>query len=192
MESHEEIRIGDQIWMMKNLNVEHFRNGDHIIHAGLPKAWVSFGESGKTCWCHYDNLPENGLRYGKLYNWFTVIDPRGLAPLGWHVPSKEEWTRLVEFLGGEGRAGVRMKNTSGWGRELDGYNGTNESGLAALPGGYRRTTAEFIEAGQNGYWWSATEWAGKAWDLSVHAFGNYVFQDTLYKAHGFSVRCVKD
>src|SRR5690349_7105350 len=79
------VKIGNQVWMLENLDVDHFRNGDEIPHASSVEAWVEAGKQGKPAWCYYDNKEENGTRYGKLYNWFAAADPRGLAPEGWRV-----------------------------------------------------------------------------------------------------------
>jgi uncharacterized protein (TIGR02145 family) len=51
-------------------------------------------------WCYYENDAKNGVKYGKLYNWYAVNDARGLAPAGWHVPTDYEWEVLSTFLGG--------------------------------------------------------------------------------------------
>ncbi len=57
---------------------------------------------------------ENQTRYGRLYNWYAVNDPRGLAPVGWHVATDSEWTRLTESLGGDESAGGALKATELW------------------------------------------------------------------------------
>jgi hypothetical protein len=89
---YESVRIGDQLWMTRNLDVDRFRNGDLIPHVKSDEEWIKAGENGQPAWCYYDNDPKNGKKYGKLYNWFAVNDPRGLAPKSWHVPTDEEWT----------------------------------------------------------------------------------------------------
>jgi uncharacterized protein (TIGR02145 family) len=111
--SGQEIKIGPQIWATKNLDVITFRNGDTIPEAKTNEEWKKAGEEGKPAWCYYDNDPENGKKYGKLYNWYAVNDPRGLAPKGWHVPSDAEWIVLIDYLGGEEVAGTKMKSSSG-------------------------------------------------------------------------------
>jgi uncharacterized protein (TIGR02145 family) len=94
-----EVKIGDQIWMTENLNVDHYRNGDPIPEVKDPVEWAKL----KTgAWCYYDNEPENGKKYGKLYNWYAVNDPRGLEPEGWHVPTNTEFDKLREVVNGNG------------------------------------------------------------------------------------------
>ena len=109
-EALEEIRIGKQVWSLKNLDVSYFRNGDPITEARTAEEWNNALAQGKPAWCYYENDPDYGARFqkpqeesvltGKLYNWFAVDDPRGLAPVGWHVPSQEEWDTLTVYLGG--------------------------------------------------------------------------------------------
>jgi uncharacterized protein (TIGR02145 family) len=106
------VSIGSQVWMTKNLDVDKFRNGDPILEAKTVQDWVKAVENKQPAWCYYDNNPANGTKYGKLYNWYAVNDPRGIAPVGYHVPSDAEWTKLKDFLGSD--AGIKMKNASGW------------------------------------------------------------------------------
>lgn len=68
----EEVKVGDQIWMGRNLDVSTFRNGDPIPYAETDEEWEEAGENGEPAWCYYDNDPENGEKYGKLYNWYAV------------------------------------------------------------------------------------------------------------------------
>ena len=108
------VTIGTQVWTTKNLDVSTFRNGDAIPQAKTDEEWEVAGNNKQAAWCYYDNDPANGTKYGKLYNWYAVVDTRGLAPAGWHIPTDEEWTVLSTFLGGEAVAGKKMKSTSGW------------------------------------------------------------------------------
>ncbi|MBM3416347.1 MAG: hypothetical protein FJY20_07845 [Bacteroidetes bacterium] len=151
--SSNEVTIGNQVWMAENLNVDKFRNGDPIPHAKTAEEWTKAGQNKQPAWCYYDNNPANGAKYGGLYNWYAVNDPRGLAPRGWHIPSDDEWTVLTDYLGGEDVAGTKMKSTSGW--EENG-NGTNSSGFNGLPGGLRGGNGSFSSVGKFGGWWSST------------------------------------
>jgi uncharacterized protein (TIGR02145 family) len=108
------VTIGKQEWMTENLNVDKFRNGDPIPEAKTNGEWELASKNKQPAWCYYNNDPQYGAKYGKLYNWYAVTDPRGLAPVGYHVPSDAEWTKLTDFLGGESVAGEKMKSTSGW------------------------------------------------------------------------------
>src|SRR6188508_2434374 len=81
------IKIGQQVWMGQNLNADSFRNGETIMEAKSAEEWIKAGNEGKPAWCYYENSIENGRKYGKLYNWFAINDPRRLAPKGWHIPT---------------------------------------------------------------------------------------------------------
>lgn len=183
------VTIGKQKWAIANLNVSTFRNGDSIPEARTNKEWVAAGESGKPAWCYYNNNPAIGLKYGKLYNWYAVSDPRGLAPAGWTLARDEDWTMLINYLGGQGAAGNKMKSTGGWG---EGNNGTNEAGFIGLPGGYRIENGTFQNLGSIGIWWSSTECKVQS------AFDHYISQSSSLnrsdspKQRGESVRCLKE
>ena len=108
------VTIGKQVWMTVNLNVDKFRNGDPIPEVKSEEEWQMADENGQPAWSYYDNDPANAEKYGKLYNWHAVNDPRGLAPEGWHIPNENELDELINFLGGIDLAGVKMKTSSGW------------------------------------------------------------------------------
>lgn len=92
-------------------------------YAKTNEEWERAGNQGKPAWCFYKNAGLNGEKYGRLYNWYAVNDPRGLAPEGYHVPSDQEWEELVEYIGGEDEGGTLLKSRSGW---LENGNGTDE------------------------------------------------------------------
>jgi uncharacterized protein (TIGR02145 family) len=111
------VTIGSQVWASKNLNVSTYRNGDLIPHVQDKEAWEKLTTGA---WCYYDNDESNGTKYGKLYNWYAVNDPRGLAPNGYHIPTASEWETLISYcLGGKkvvyfNEAGIKMKSAKGW------------------------------------------------------------------------------
>ena len=108
----QDVTIGTQTWTSKNLDVSKFRNGEAIPLAKTNAEWALAGQNKQPAWCYYENKGENGTKYGKLYNWYALNDPRGLAPNGYHIPSNAEWTILTDNLGEE--TGTKMKSTSGW------------------------------------------------------------------------------
>ena len=110
----QDVTIGTQTWTSKNLNVSKFRNGEAIPLAKTTAEWELALDKKQPAWCYYENKGENGTTYGKLYNWYAVTDPRGLAPNGYHIPTDAEWTILTDYLGGDTIAGTKMKSTSGW------------------------------------------------------------------------------
>lgn len=186
------VTIGTQVWMSENLNVDKFRNGDPIPEARTAEEWKKAHDNKQPAWCYYDNDPANGSKYGKLYNWYAVNDPRGLAPVGYHISTSLEWTVLTDYLGGQKVAGEKMKSKNGWGPDS---NGTNESGFSGLPGGLRYFNGPFYVINNYGYWWSSTEYTHKtsnAWVRSlVYKDGNVNRFDNV-KSNGLSVRCLRD
>ena len=125
----ETVVIGKQEWMVKNLDVSRYRNGDIIPEVKDPAKWASL----KTgAWCYYNNDPVNGKIYGKLYNWYAVKDPRGLAPEGFHIPTGAEMQELDE----------KTKGTNFWSSDTR--------------GGIRRVSGTFDYIGEASFWWTST------------------------------------
>ena len=182
----ETIKIGKQVWMTKNLDVDTYRNGDPIPEVQSPEEWATL----KTgAWCYYYNKLENGEKYGKLYNWYAVNDPRGLAPEGFHVPSDKEWQQMCANLDNE-EVGARVKAKKGW---KENRAATNETRFSALPGGYRVYDGSFIYEGSNANFWSSTPSKNdKAWGRTLKY--NYVDmgRDDGSMNSGLSVRCIQD
>jgi len=165
------VTIGTQTWAVANLNVSTFRNGDSIPEARTNKEWQTAGELGKPAWCYYNNDPASGSKYGKLYNWYAVNDPRGLAPAGWTLSGDADWAKLSYFLGGQEVAGRKLKSTGEW---IDGNIGTNETGFMGFPGGYRVENGTFLNFGSIGTWWSSTE------NKSLSAIDHYLAQSNIF------------
>ena len=187
---YESIKIGDQIWMSENLDVDRFRNGDIIHEAKTKEDWKRAGQTGQSAWCYYENNEANGRRHGKLYNWHAVNDDRGLAPEGWHISTDKEWSILIDMLGGENEAGKKIKSVEGW---MDNGNGLNESNFTGLPSGYRDDLGYFYNIGTNGYWWSSTEFkSNRAWTRYLDSQDSIAKRNSSSKVNGFSVRCLKD
>ena len=188
--------IGTQQWTDKNLDVLTYRNGDLIPQVTDATAWAALTTGA---WCYFNNDPSGyGSIYGKLYNWYAVNDPRGLAPQGWHIATSDELATLRTTLGGSTVAGAKMKTTTRWTTPNTLYKGagaTNESGFSGLPGSYRDSDGSFFNfIGQEGYWWTATEFNTT---IAYHYqlgkdFDNAVWGKILNKKRGFSVRCVRD
>jgi len=177
--------IGNQIWMSLNFDGDTFRNGDPIYQAKTDQEWKSAGQNKQPAWCYYDNEPKNGAKYGKLYNWYAVNDPRILAPKGWHIPSDAEWTTLENYL-----RDVASKKMKRLGSLKANGNENNKSGLLVLLGGYRLGDGKFLR--------STTE-ANAKYALGRSTYGNDgnlggLNDDIGYggKVVGLSVRCLRD
>jgi uncharacterized protein (TIGR02145 family) len=180
------VQIGKQEWLAENLNTSHFRNGDPIPEVEGAAEWQAAGDQHKPGWCYYNGDTASGNKYHKLYNWYALIDPRGLAPDGWHIPTLDEWAALTGDLGGENGAAIRMKSHDEW-------DGNNTSGFTALPGGYRNFNGVFSHIRNIGSWWSASAVdSTNAWTISI-GYGNGVVSKSYDgKRVGLSVRCIRD
>src|SRR5205085_6409714 len=134
------------------LSVSTYLNGDTIPSITDPTIWASLTTGA---YCYYNNDSTTyAATYGKLYNWYAVNDPRGLAPLGWHIPSDAEWTTLENCLGGSSVAGGAMKETGITYWLSPNTSATNSSGFTGLPGGYRNPSdGSFYLISSNGIWW---------------------------------------
>ena len=184
------ITIGNQNWAPKNLDVASYRNGDPIPEVQATSTWSNLTTGA---WCYYENNTANGTTYGKLYNWYAVNDPRGLAPNGYHIPTDAEWTTLTSYLGGTVTAGGKMKEagTSHW--LSPNTNATNSSGFTGLPGGFRFTDGGFYNIGFSGYWWSSSEaTTNSAWDRNLFYYEGKVYSYNRDKRAGLAVRCLRD
>ena len=182
------INIGSQIWTSKNLDVDSFQNGDKIKYVDD----YTFLYDTVPMYCYLDFDSTNGKKFGKLYNWYAISDTRGLAPKGYHIPNNNEWSTLINFLGGKQDAGCKLKANYGWLK-----NGNNESKLGLVPGGYMPMGAvAAYPAGFHGYWWTLSEYdSTMSWTIMLWNAENsscYVETLPLYKSSYFYVRCIKD
>ena len=190
------VQIGEQCWFAENLRAELYENGD-AIPANLSDNEWSSTTSGAVAF--YNGDPSNFDAFGRLYNWYAVADVRGLCPSGWHVPTDEEWMAMEVALGMSENAAnttgwrgtdqaTQMKTDYGW--HGDG-SGTNSSGFAGLPGGYRHHDGFFSGFSFDGNWWSSSSDGDNAW----HRFLFYDFQEVsrgqFSQRRGVSVRCIQ-
>ena len=183
------VRIGTQEWMAENLKVTRYRNGDQIPDVTDDNSWSNLTTGARCTNIYIDNYSSI---YGLLYNWYAVKDNRSICPAGWHVPSDDEWTALITYLGGGNSAGGKLKEagTSHW--IFPNTDATNESGFTALPDGARGPYG-FSSALDWGFWWSATEYdATTAWHIILFTYDATVNKPSNSKNNGFSVRCLKD
>jgi uncharacterized protein (TIGR02145 family) len=183
------VTIGSQVWTDKNLDVTTYRNGDAIPQVQDPSAWASLTTGA---WCYYDNDPANGAIYGKLYNWYAVNDSRGLAPIGWHVPTDAEWTTLGNSLGGVSVAGGKMKSTGTTYWISPNTGATNSSGFSALPGGWIGASGNFKYINTDSYLWSSSINGSDATYVLLKNSQASLLITSGYMPRGFSVRLIKD
>lgn len=187
------VKTDTMIWMAENLKTTRYSNYDSIPNVTIDNVWYGL----KTgAYCDYSYNLANGMFYGRLYNFYAATDSRNICPSGWHVPSDDEWTLLITYLGGETVAGGKLKesDTTGvlWWSPNKGA--TNESGFSARPGGYYDYGFYYIHVqtifwspifgNPNGTWYREID------NNSTSAFRRWT--DPHYHTCGFSVRCVKN
>jgi len=201
-ETYTSVVINGKEWMKKNLDVSKYKNGDIIPQVTDVAQWDALTTGA---WCYYENDTANGPIYGKLYNWYAINDPRGLAPNGWHIPTDTEWTALTTFLGGEDVAGGKLKDDAAtyWTASTSTYS-SNQSGFTALPGGNgylnfhlvtgtTYTLADLFKDKTNAaYFWSATANVDLAWARNLNYLSSNVVRSGALKKSALSVRCVKN
>ena len=81
---------GEQEWFADNLAVSCFRNGDIIRQAQTIKEWRDACENKEPVWCYFND----NFELGRLYNVYSIIDPRGLAPEGFQIPNYIDFSIL--------------------------------------------------------------------------------------------------
>jgi len=207
--SYPTIQLGNQEWMAGNLKVTKYRDSTDIATIYSGSEWGNLDETETGAYVAY-NHNKSGI-YGYLYNWYAAVDTRNIAPVGWHVPSDEEWKELERFLGmtetevnnndyrgtneGSKLAGNSELIEWGW-NDLRNDSEFGSSGFVALPGGTRDAgSGNFYSEGGTGYFWVTTEhdWnEDYAWSREINQINTSVRRLTSYKASGRSIRCIKD
>lgn len=183
------VLIGNQLWMASNLKSSYYSNGEEIPNVTVNNEWV---ELTSPAWSHYNNNSGFDAVYGKLYNWYTVVDSQNVCPIGWYIPNSTEFNQLVSYLGGSLVAGGKLKTLGLWNSPNTGAS--NQSGFTGVGGGRRSTSyGGSYNINANGYLWCLNE------SNIVNAIAFGIFYDcacTLIGAqpqfNGMSVRCLKD
>jgi uncharacterized protein (TIGR02145 family) len=171
-QTYKTVKIGEQVWMAENLNFE-----------------------AKDSKC-YDNKPDNCNKYGRLYYWNTATE---VCPNGWHLPSPEDWNKLLSYV--DGTSGTDPYESKTVGKYLkaksweNNDNGTDKFGFSALPGGNGDESGGFALIGSNGFWWSNTsdEFYLFMTDIDdIVRTSNINGEDEGDFRRLLSVRCIKD
>jgi uncharacterized protein (TIGR02145 family) len=176
---------GNYKWSDDNLNVSTFRNGDPIPEVKSDEEWVQAAVDGKPAWCYLNNDSSNEKKYGKLYNWYAVSDPRGLAPEGYRIPTEEDFDKLIESTGISAANHIKKELIKG-----------GSTGFDSKLGGYRSEDGYFHQAGETSRYWT-NELNPTTPDKSGHALyiggrSNMSGTSSYRVANGFSVRCIKE
>jgi uncharacterized protein (TIGR02145 family) len=159
------VKIGKQIWLAENLDVQKFRNADTIFLARTVDEWKQAAIDKKPACCYYEFNPKKWKKFGKLYNWYAVNDLRGLAPTGWQIASLNEIQSLSNFAGS--KAGIQLKSKRNW--FFDKSNptmislsienkGKDTYGFNAKAGGIIDKNGNFSLVKYMGYWWTIDEY----------------------------------
>jgi uncharacterized protein (TIGR02145 family) len=195
------IKIGTQTWMAENLKTTKYNDGTKITNVTDNMQWAKL----KTgAYCNYNNLESNAATYGRIYNKYAV-NTGMLAPVGWHVPTDDEWITLSDYV--ETNTGTSFSEAKALASKTNWFSSTydgaigndltknNSTGFTAIPTGWRYEDGVFSkigEIGESAEWWSSTP-GGLHWHLYVHrsylGATDYGSVDGYY---GLSVRCVKD
>lgn len=184
--AYEEVQIGKQIWMTRNLNVDKFRNGDEIFNAKSKEEWLNASQNRRPSWCFYDFNEKKGLKLGKLYNFWAVNDARSIAPSGYRIPNDSEYKEAILSLGGKEEESYDEDNFE---FNLD-LKIKKKSEFMNL-GGHCDYDGKFYYAGLYGYLWSSTE-KDKHKSLAILIDDeNLISIIDSPKDCGYSVRCIK-
>ena len=181
--------IGRQEWMTENLSVDHYNDGTPIPEAKTIEQWKAYNDNRIGCYCYYDNEPCYGKMYGKLYNWYAI--KKGIAPHCWKVPVKQDYDRLIAYLGGD-QAGKKLKAKHSWSND---WNGSNTSGFGGFAGGCRNPSGTFSYVGREGFWWTCdARKTGNDRGAGLHLLIDYDDKCSydISEDFGYSVRCMRD
>lgn len=188
--------IGSKVWMTKNLTTSKFNDGTIVPNIQDNLEWISTTTSAS---CTY-------TPFGKLYNFYAVVDNRNLCPSGWHVPTDTEWKAMEISLGmiqaqadatgfrGTDEGG-KLKNSildiDVW--KVPNTGATNSSGFSAPGGGFRYDNGIMTNSTMTANYWTNSEFdATSAWSRSLSYNNSQISRLSINKKYGFSVRCVKD
>ena len=164
-QTYRTITIGSQTWMAENLNYEN-----------------------EDSFC-FEYEEENCERYGRLYPWESA---QLACPDGWHMPSPEEFSTLIDLAGGKAVAGARLKSMEGW---ETGAVSTDDYGFTALPAGRRGYYHDFTDKTLGAYFWSNSRVQNStaAYNMDLRFDTDSAMVRDNPDAHdGNSVRCIRD
>lgn len=160
--SFDEVEIGYQTWMAKNLSIDDGQEG-------IVTQTVNYGQG-------------NVVEY--YYTWDAAV--RVAASIqGWRLPSAAEWDTLSSTVGST-NTGTKLKSTYGW----SSGNGTDNYGFAAFPAGYKDSSS-FMAFGSFAIFWTATERSSTSANNRYLDTGATISQYYDNKSKFFSVRLIR-
>ena len=205
------VSIGVQCWMRENLKTTRYNNGDLIGTTTTPTSSIVGEDLPKYEWV-LDGETENLTNFGRVYTWYATVDPRGICPQGWHVPTDDDWQKLEIVLGmlpseasSEGSRGYGIGSSLSGNKSL--WNNTQSSllinedfgasGFDGLPGGARNRGGNSVTPGFSTYWWTSTP--GVSSQSDSNAYSRYINSESAsitrvrpITSFGLYVRCIKD
>jgi uncharacterized protein (TIGR02145 family) len=188
--TYKSVIIGTQEWMEENLKVTKFNDGSSIPYIITLSEWST---ASTPALCDWNHDIANGQTFGKLYNYYTIVDTRKLCPVGWRMPTSNDFITLESYIGAS-EAGKLMKSAVGWNFWPDPLqgNGNNLSGFNGLPGA-RRGGDDFQDFRSIAYWWTTSEFSTSTAISFSLSRENYILSRVLLnKVNGLSVRCIKN
>lgn len=185
-----QIAIGQQVWLLENLKTTKYNDGSAITRVTNNAAWAALTTEAYD-W--YGGDVNNKPIYGGLYNGYA-IDSGKLAPLKCKIPTKQDFDRLIAFVGGDAVAGGRLKEIG-----LDHWNTPNTGAVNTYNfthrgNGYRvNTTGAFTAIKESGFLWSQTAGATGLYAIAAARSSQAITPTTDFaKKFGMAVRCMKD
>ena len=178
--------IGGQLWSLANLGTSTFANGDVIPYYTSSSAFAGLTTPAS---CSINFNAANDAIYGRLYNWYAIIDTRNVCPIDWHVPANTDFVTLSTTIGGNGNT-LKEIGYAHW----SSGGGTDKYNFKAVGTGYMGSSS-YSHLYQSTYFWTSTEtFAGAAnaytWPLIDNSAS--FAQSAQGKIGGFSVRCIHD
>lgn len=187
-ENFDSVEFCEVEWMLKPLNLNHFRNGDIIAEAKTTDEWIKAYKQKKPAWCYYNNDPELGKIHGKIYNWYAITDKRGLAPEGWKIADDSDWVNLTNCFNGQKNVVERIKQ-----HFSDSTNYTFEDFMTY--GGTRGGHGSFTQLNEYGRYFTTTELTEDdkhIWRRTISIYDSHILAFGVNKEDGLYVKCVKE
>jgi len=193
--TYETVEIGEQVWISSNLKVRNYNDGTDIATGHNNNDWSALSTGAYSILTH----PSDGCdgncfpEYGLLYNWYAVNDDRGLCMEGWHIPSDEEWSIMIDYLGGSEIAGGKLKETGTEYWLTPNTGATNETGFTARPAGNRSLSGDYEKGRMTTSFWSTTL-NDDQYPLKrrIEYPSANIFDEDATHTNGWSVRCIQD
>lgn len=183
-------KIGNQTWMVENLRVTRFNNGDSIQNLKRNSDWK---RTGQAAYSVYNNDNVFVKDYGFLYNYECLKDVRRIAPKGWRIPTEEDLRELESFINSNTETGIFLKEKGNLHWLPSNTTGNNATGFNALPGGYRDEEGLFYMLRANGYYWTTNgSFEFYHWNARMFQAFADIRRDSVFKQYGFAIKCIKE